>query len=161
MMSPTVKRLERPPPPPTPPKPERHPQQQQQHGADPGMPAVPSETPDEEQVVMTPLGKTNTSTVLLIERKLIQSVGERTHVAGGDHRGIIINKTAEGRSVNAPASPCLPYAQLPTFQPLQNNRIGSANRPSSVSSSASSWSAPTVASTRRNLAASSSGSGRG
>uniref|UniRef100_A0A182TQ97 Winged helix-turn-helix domain-containing protein n=1 Tax=Anopheles melas TaxID=34690 RepID=A0A182TQ97_9DIPT len=99
MMSPTVKRLERPPPPPTPPKPERHPQQQQQqHGADPGMPAVPSETPDEEQVVMTPLGKTNTSTVLLIERKLIQSVGERTHVAGGDHRGIIINKTAEEQS---------------------------------------------------------------
>ncbi|XP_040172516.1 uncharacterized protein LOC120905617 isoform X4 [Anopheles arabiensis] len=99
MMSPTVKRLERPPPPPTPPKPERHPQQQQQqHGADPVMPAVPSETPDEEQVVMTPLGKTNTSTVLLIERKLIQSVGERTHVAGGDHRGIIINKTAEEQS---------------------------------------------------------------
>uniref|UniRef100_A0A2C9H7I2 Winged helix-turn-helix domain-containing protein n=1 Tax=Anopheles quadriannulatus TaxID=34691 RepID=A0A2C9H7I2_ANOQN len=99
MMSPTVKRLERPPPPPTPPKPERHPQQQQQqHGTDPGMPAVPSETPDEEQVVMTPLGKTNTSTVLLIERKLIQSVGERTHVAGGDHRGIIINKTAEEQS---------------------------------------------------------------
>lgn len=47
---------------------------------------------------MTPLGKTNTSTVLLIERKLIQSVGERTHVAGGDHRGIIINKTAEEQS---------------------------------------------------------------
>lgn len=44
---------------------------------------------------MTPLGKTNTSTVLLVERKLIEAVGEWTHVAGGDHRGIIINKTTE------------------------------------------------------------------
>uniref|UniRef100_A0A182P8K0 Winged helix-turn-helix domain-containing protein n=1 Tax=Anopheles epiroticus TaxID=199890 RepID=A0A182P8K0_9DIPT len=98
MLSPTVKRVERPPPPPTLPKPERNPLQQQ-HGAESAaVPAVPSQTPDEEQVVMTPLGKTNTSTVLLIERKLIQSVGERTHVAGGDHRGIIINKTAEEQS---------------------------------------------------------------
>ncbi|XP_052899783.1 uncharacterized protein LOC128306347 [Anopheles moucheti] len=97
MLSPTVKRMERPPPPPTPPKPDR-PQQSlkvQQNSNEPGVAPVPSQTPAEEQVVMTPLGKTNTSTVLLIERKLIQSVGERTHVAGGDHRGIIINKTAE------------------------------------------------------------------
>ncbi|XP_055537938.1 uncharacterized protein LOC129725766 isoform X3 [Wyeomyia smithii] len=48
--------------------------------------------PEDEQVVMTPQGKTNSSTVLLIERKLVQQIGERTHVAGGDHRGIIINK---------------------------------------------------------------------
>ncbi|XP_062701744.1 uncharacterized protein LOC134285263 [Aedes albopictus] len=48
----------------------------------------------DEQVVMTPRGKTANSTVLLIERKLVQQVGERTHVAGGDHRGIIINKDA-------------------------------------------------------------------
>lgn len=41
---------------------------------------------------MTPRGKTANSTVLLIERKLVQQVGDRTHVAGGDHRGIIINK---------------------------------------------------------------------
>uniref|UniRef100_A0A182MP93 Winged helix-turn-helix domain-containing protein n=1 Tax=Anopheles culicifacies TaxID=139723 RepID=A0A182MP93_9DIPT len=97
MLSPTVKRLDRPPPPPTPPKPDR-PQQMakaQQNSNEPGVAPVSSQTPDEEQVVMTPMGKTNTSTVLLIERKLIQSVGERTHVAGGDHRGIIINKTAE------------------------------------------------------------------
>lgn len=50
--------------------------------------------PADEQVVMTPRGKTANSTVLLIERKLVQQVGERTHVAGGDHRGIIINKDA-------------------------------------------------------------------
>lgn len=50
--------------------------------------------PEDEQVVMTPRGKTANSTVLLIERKLVQQVGDRTHVAGGDHRGIIINKDA-------------------------------------------------------------------
>ncbi|XP_050081374.1 uncharacterized protein LOC126568778 isoform X2 [Anopheles maculipalpis] len=102
MLSPTVKRMERPPPPPTPPKPDRSQQQSgnkaQPNSNEPALVPVPSQTPDEEQVVMTPLGKTNTSTVLLIERKLIQSVGERTHVAGGDHRGIIINKTAEEQS---------------------------------------------------------------
>uniref|UniRef100_A0A182N0U6 Winged helix-turn-helix domain-containing protein n=1 Tax=Anopheles dirus TaxID=7168 RepID=A0A182N0U6_9DIPT len=93
MLSPTVKRVERAPPPPPPPKPDRP---KQNNGEPSGGGPVPSQqSPDEEQVVMTPLGKTNTSTVLLIERKLIQSVGERTHVAGGDHRGIIINKTAE------------------------------------------------------------------
>ncbi|XP_050100407.1 uncharacterized protein LOC126581030 isoform X2 [Anopheles aquasalis] len=59
---------------------------------DDGTVAVAPRTLDEEQVVMTPLGKTNTSTVLMIERKLVQAVGDRTHVAGGDHRGIIINK---------------------------------------------------------------------
>ncbi|XP_055637300.1 uncharacterized protein LOC129775981 isoform X4 [Toxorhynchites rutilus septentrionalis] len=52
----------------------------------------PSLLPEDEQVVMTPRGKTANSTVLLIERKLVDHVGERTHVAGGDHRGIIINK---------------------------------------------------------------------
>ncbi|XP_062536528.1 uncharacterized protein LOC134205358 isoform X4 [Armigeres subalbatus] len=54
----------------------------------------PTLPPADEQVVMTPRGKTANSTVLLIERKLVQQVGERTHVAGGDHRGIIINKDA-------------------------------------------------------------------
>jgi hypothetical protein len=48
--------------------------------------------PDDEQVVMTPQGKTQNSTVILIERKLVDQVGDRVHVAGGDHRGIIINK---------------------------------------------------------------------
>ncbi|XP_058128215.1 uncharacterized protein LOC131291370 [Anopheles ziemanni] len=109
MLSPKVIRAPGAPPPPPPPKPEKPPGRITQdddgggggvtnnnsvapngHGA-----TVPSRIPDEEQVVMTPLGKTNTSTVLLVERKLIEAVGERTHVAGGDHRGIIINKTTE------------------------------------------------------------------
>lgn len=59
----------------------------------------PSVPPEDEQVVMTPRGKTANSTVLLIERKLVQQVGDRTHVAGGDHRGIIINKdTSTGKA---------------------------------------------------------------
>lgn len=53
---------------------------------------------DEEKVVMTPKGKTSNSTVILIERKLVDSINERQHVAGGDHTGIIINKdTANGQ----------------------------------------------------------------
>ncbi|XP_063709938.1 uncharacterized protein LOC134838354 isoform X2 [Culicoides brevitarsis] len=48
--------------------------------------------PENEQVVMTPRGKTSNSTVLLIERKLVEEVNDRTHVAGGEHKGIIINK---------------------------------------------------------------------
>ncbi|EAT35605.1 AAEL012246-PA [Aedes aegypti] len=64
----------------------------------------PTLPPADEQVVMTPRGKTANSTVLLIERKLVQQVGERTHVAGGDHRGIIINKDAAAGQ-NAERSP--------------------------------------------------------
>lgn len=41
---------------------------------------------------MTPRGKTSNSTVILIERKLVEEVSDRVHVAGGDHQGIIINK---------------------------------------------------------------------
>lgn len=48
--------------------------------------------PSHEQVVMTPRGKTSNSTVILIERKLVEEVSDRVHVAGGDHQGIIINK---------------------------------------------------------------------
>ncbi|XP_070144208.1 uncharacterized protein [Drosophila kikkawai] len=48
--------------------------------------------PRTEQVVMTPRGKTANSTVILIERKLIDEINDRVHVAGGDHTGIIINK---------------------------------------------------------------------
>ncbi|XP_049546247.1 uncharacterized protein LOC125957511 isoform X2 [Anopheles darlingi] len=71
---------------------------------DNGTVAVAHRTLDEEQVVMTPLGKTNTSTVLMIERKLVQAVGDRTHVAGGDHRGIIINKDTTGAAAGKAAS---------------------------------------------------------
>ncbi|XP_034119031.1 uncharacterized protein LOC117578029 isoform X4 [Drosophila albomicans] len=52
-----------------------------------------SQTPPRtEQVVMTPRGKTANSTVILIERKLVDQINDRVHVAGGDHTGIIINK---------------------------------------------------------------------
>lgn len=51
-----------------------------------------SAPPSHEQVVMTPRGKTSNSTVILIERKLVEEVSDRVHVAGGDHQGIIINK---------------------------------------------------------------------
>lgn len=56
---------------------------------------------------MTPRGKTANATVLLIERKLVQQVGERTHVAGGDHRGIIINKDAASDNKQARSVPQL------------------------------------------------------
>lgn len=51
---------------------------------------------DHESVVMTPRGKTATSTVILIERKLVERIGDRQHVAGGQHTGIIINKDELG-----------------------------------------------------------------
>ncbi|XP_055604286.1 uncharacterized protein LOC129752512 isoform X4 [Uranotaenia lowii] len=71
----------------------------------------PSEPPADEQVVMTPRGKTSNSTVLLIERKLVQQIGDRTHVAGGDHRGIIINKDSvvDQQTVRPPAQLSLEF----------------------------------------------------
>lgn len=52
-----------------------------------------TEAAQQEQVVMTPKGKTATSTVLLIERKRVQKIdNQKVHVAGGDHTGIVINK---------------------------------------------------------------------
>lgn len=63
---------------------------------------------EEEKVVMTPKGKTSNSTVILIERKLVDSINERQHVAGGDHTGIIINKD----TVNGQSKSQLPQAQL-------------------------------------------------
>ncbi|XP_054279456.1 uncharacterized protein LOC128997788 [Macrosteles quadrilineatus] len=51
----------------------------------------------QDQIVMTPKGKTATSTTLMIERKKIQDQrdvnNENIHVAGGAHQGIVINKT--------------------------------------------------------------------
>lgn len=46
----------------------------------------------EEQVVMTPRGKTSNSTTLLIERRAIKATNDKMHVAGGEHTGIVINK---------------------------------------------------------------------
>ncbi|XP_017482388.1 PREDICTED: uncharacterized protein LOC108371348 isoform X2 [Rhagoletis zephyria] len=66
---------------------------------------------DQEQVVMTPKGKTANSTVILIERKLVDEINERVHVAGGDHTGIIINKdTVSGqKSQSIPAQLSLEF----------------------------------------------------
>lgn len=74
----------------------------------------PCHTPprtDREQVVMTPKGKTANSTVILIERKLVDEVNDRVHVAGGDHTGIIINKDTQSgqKSQTVPAQLSLEF----------------------------------------------------
>ncbi|KAL9879314.1 uncharacterized protein LOC119637242 isoform X2 [Glossina fuscipes] len=74
----------------------------------------PCHTPpstEREQVVMTPKGKTANSTVILIERKLVDEINDRVHVAGGDHTGIIINKdTVKGqKSQTEPAQLSLEF----------------------------------------------------
>lgn len=47
----------------------------------------------EEKVIMTPKSKTSTSTILVVERKVIEAEpSDKIHIAGGDHTGIIINK---------------------------------------------------------------------
>lgn len=54
-----------------------------------------------EQIIMTPKGKTATTTTLVVERKAIkQNDDSNLHVAGGEHKGIVINKTS---SVNGTA----------------------------------------------------------
>ncbi|XP_070506117.1 uncharacterized protein [Chironomus tepperi] len=63
--------------------------------------------PSDEQVVMTPKGKTSNSTVILIERKLVEKVDDRVHVAGGDHQGIIINKDIVKDQKSAKVAPHL------------------------------------------------------
>lgn len=62
---------------------------------------------DEESVVMTPRGKTSNSTIILVERKLVNNVTERQHVAGGDHSGIIINKDVNIRQKSQEVPPQL------------------------------------------------------
>jgi len=43
--------------------------------------------------VLVPRGKTESKTTLWIERKKIaEEVGGNVHVAGGDHRGIVVQK---------------------------------------------------------------------
>ena len=46
---------------------------------------------------MTPKGKSANSTTIVIERRIIvndKPNGNNVHVAGGDHKGIVINKVA-------------------------------------------------------------------
>lgn len=74
----------------------------------------PSTPPSDEQVVMTPRGKTSNSTVILIERKLVEQVGDRVHVAGGDHQGIIINKdVVKGEHSNRLSSSVMQFSIIP------------------------------------------------
>ncbi|XP_076637133.1 uncharacterized protein LOC143349622 isoform X2 [Colletes latitarsis] len=52
-----------------------------------------------EHIVMTPKCKTANSTTLIIERQALESPAENenetnVHIAGGDHKGIVINKQA-------------------------------------------------------------------
>lgn len=51
---------------------------------------------DTDHIVMTPKCKTACSTTLAIERRTVANEVEtdeaKVHVAGGDHRGIVINK---------------------------------------------------------------------
>ncbi|CAG9860984.1 unnamed protein product [Phyllotreta striolata] len=58
---------------------------------------------DQEQVVMTPKGKTHNSTTLIIERRKVNKTNDKMHIAGGEHTGIIINK--EAITENGAASP--------------------------------------------------------
>jgi len=49
-----------------------------------------------DNIVMTPKCKTANSTTLIIERKALQNnLNGNAHVAGGDHKGIVINKEAQ------------------------------------------------------------------
>ena len=63
---------------------------------------------------MTPKKKTSNSTTLAMERKAIQTAGEKSkktslHVAGGEHSGIVINKEVEADAEQSPAHLCLEF----------------------------------------------------
>ncbi|XP_043274374.1 uncharacterized protein [Venturia canescens] len=69
-----------------------------------------------EHIVMTPKSKTSNSTTLIIERQALDSpvknINEsNVHVAGGDHKGIVINKQAAAvtNGVHWPAHLCLQF----------------------------------------------------
>lgn len=52
-----------------------------------------------EHIVMTPKSKTSNSTTLIIERQALDPPAKNgnesnVHIAGGDHKGIVINKRA-------------------------------------------------------------------
>lgn len=58
-----------------------------------------------EQIVMTPKCKTADSTTLIIERQkqitnhIVNGDHQDVHVAGGDHKGIVINKQMAGMGI--------------------------------------------------------------
>ncbi|XP_069668894.1 uncharacterized protein [Periplaneta americana] len=69
--------------------------------------------PQRDHIVMTPKCKTACSTTLAIERRAIsQEAGTdktKVHVAGGDHRGIVINKEVAQDEDNSPAQLSLEF----------------------------------------------------
>jgi len=69
--------------------------------------------PQRDHIVMTPKCKTSCSTTLAIERRAIPNEVEtdktKVYVAGGDHRGIIINKELAQDEDNSPAQLSLEF----------------------------------------------------
>lgn len=69
-----------------------------------------------EHIVMTPKCKTANSTTLMIERQELDAPAENgdeknVHIAGGDHKGIVINKQAANvmNGIGNPAHLCLQF----------------------------------------------------
>lgn len=66
-----------------------------------------------EQIVMTPKGRTANQTTLMIERRVVteqnDANNDKTHVAGGDHQGIIINKFIAADADDQPAELSLEF----------------------------------------------------
>nr|CAD7460216.1 unnamed protein product [Timema tahoe] len=71
------------------------------------------EEPQKDHIVMTPKRKTATSTTLAIERRAAVNNtnpgSDKVHVAGGDHRGIVINKEVTQDGDNSPAQLSLEF----------------------------------------------------
>ncbi|XP_021930070.1 uncharacterized protein LOC110834835 isoform X2 [Zootermopsis nevadensis] len=69
--------------------------------------------PQRDHIVMTPKCKTACSTTLAIERRTVANEVEtdeaKVHVAGGDHRGIVINKQVAQDEDNSPAQLSLEF----------------------------------------------------
>lgn len=76
-----------------------------------------TETLEQEQVVMTPKGKTANSTTLIIERRAVKQANGNMHVAGGEHTGIVINKeVAVGTLKYRPLNKLTKRKKLEIFQ---------------------------------------------
>ncbi|KAK4291668.1 hypothetical protein Pmani_035518 [Petrolisthes manimaculis] len=57
-----------------------------------------------ERIVMTPRGKTANSTTIMVERrKVVSQDGDKVHVGGGQHAGIIVNKEVRQDIEDTPA----------------------------------------------------------
>ncbi|KAK7791184.1 hypothetical protein R5R35_005389 [Gryllus longicercus] len=70
------------------------------------------DTPMKDHIVMTPKSKTSNSTTLAIERQSIpieSKPSDKMHVAGGDHRGIVINKEIVSKGDDVPAQLSLEF----------------------------------------------------